>query len=86
MNTGWISDRTVCYLASGRPCVVQDTGPIDVPAGEGFLRFRTADEAAAALDRTAADPQSHGAAARRLAEEFFSAEKLARRVAELAMA
>jgi len=85
MNTGWISDRTVCYLASGRPCVVQDTGPIDVPTGEGLLRFRTTEEAAAALEAISSNPASHSTAARQVAEEYFSAEKLARRVAELAL-
>jgi hypothetical protein len=85
MDTGWISDRTVCYLASGRPCIVQDTGPIDVPSGEGLLRFRDAAAAAAELDRAASAYASHSRAARQLAEEFFSADKLARRVAELAL-
>jgi hypothetical protein len=85
MNTGWISDRTVCYLASGRPCVVQDTGPVDVPAGDGLLRFQDAAGAAEMLDRVAADPIAHSHAARKLAEDFFCAEKLARRVAELAL-
>ncbi len=85
MNTGWISDRTVCYLASGRPCVVQDTGPIDVPSGEGLLRFSNIKQAAEALDRVALDPLAHSAAARQLAEEYFSAEKLARRVAGLVL-
>jgi len=85
MDTGWISDRTVCYLAAGRPCVVQDTGAVDVPVGEGLLRFRTVEEAAAALDRVSADPEFHARAARQLAEEYFSAAKLARRVAELGL-
>lgn len=85
MNTGWISDRTVCYLAAGRPCVVQDTGPLDVPAGDGLLRFSDAKQAAAALDTATANPSHHSRAARQLAEEYFSAEKLARRVAELAL-
>lgn len=85
MDTGWISDRTVCYLASGRPCVVQDTGPVDVPVGEGFLRFSNPAGAAAALERISADPQTHSHAARRLAEEYFSAGKLSCRVAELAL-
>ncbi|MBE2179682.1 MAG: hypothetical protein IAE97_04360 [Chthoniobacterales bacterium] len=85
MQTGWISDRSVCYLASGRPCVVQDTGPVDIPVGEGFLRFHDAGGAAAALDRVAGDPQTHGQAARRLAEEYFCAEKLACRVAGLVL-
>lgn len=85
MNTGWISDRTVCYLASGRPCIVQDTGPVDVPVGEGLLRFRDAAGAAGELDRASSACASQSLAARQLAEEFFSAEKLARRVAELAL-
>jgi hypothetical protein len=85
MNTGWISDRTVCYLASGRPCVVQDTGPIDVPAGEGLVRFGNLAQAAEALDRAWRESPSHRAAARRLAEEYFSAEILAQRVAALVL-
>jgi len=64
---------------------VQDTGPIDVPTGEGLLRFRTTEEAAAALEAISSNPASHSTAARQVAEEYFSAEKLARRVAELAL-
>lgn len=85
MNTGWISDRTVCYLASGRPCIVQDTGPIDVPGGAGLLRFSNIEQAAEALDRVAHESLTHGAAARQLAEEYFSAEKLAQRLAALVL-
>ena len=85
MQTGWISDRTVCYLASGRPCIVQDTGPVGLPCGEGLLRFGTADEAAACLEAVVRDPEAHRKAARRLAEEYFSAEMLARRLCELAL-
>ena len=85
MNTGWISDRTACYLATGRPCVVQDTGPIDVPSGIGLVRFSNIDQAAAALDRVMREPQAHCDAARKLAEDYFAAEKLARRVAELVL-
>ena len=44
-RSGWFSDRTAAYLASGRPAVVQDTGQDLVPTGEGLLTFRTADEA-----------------------------------------
>ena len=49
-RSGWFSDRTSGYLASGRPAVVQDTGFSDfVPTGKGLLTFRTPDEAKAAL-------------------------------------
>jgi hypothetical protein len=74
-NSGWISDRTVRYLASGRPAVVQDTGTRH-PVGEGLLTFRTVEEAAAAADRVAADPEGHAQAARALAEERFAADRV----------
>src|SRR5262249_22633525 len=53
-NSGWLSDRTVRYLASGKPALVQDTGFGSViPVGEGLLSFRTIDEATAAAHRIA---------------------------------
>ncbi len=71
-GTGWFSGRSASYLASGRPVVAQDTGwSRHVPAGEGCFAFRTADEAAAALEAVAADPARHARAARRIAEEHF---------------
>ncbi len=85
LQTGWISDRTVCYLAAGRPVVVEDTGPVEIPVGEGFLRFRSSEDAARALDTVAAEPGRHSAAARQLAETWFDAGKLATRVLELAL-
>src|SRR6266496_4078951 len=73
-QTGWISDRTVCYLASGKPAVVQDTGPISfLPNGEGLFRFKTAMEAAEAFETINADYERHCRAARRIAESFFDA-------------
>jgi hypothetical protein len=72
-RSGWFSDRSVCYLAAGRPVVLQDTGFSDwLPAGEGVLPFSTIDEAAAAIDRLNADYQRHVAAARRLVRDKFS--------------
>ncbi|HEY3020351.1 MAG TPA: hypothetical protein VGJ32_09165 [Solirubrobacteraceae bacterium] len=71
---GWFSDRSACYLASGRAVIAQDTGLVDL--GDGVLRFADADEAAAAVERLAADPAGHGAAARALAEERFAAERV----------
>lgn len=71
---GWFSERTACYLATGRPVVVQDTGFRGVlPVGEGLLAFSTPDEAVAAMHAVLADPQPHARAARRIAESHFSA-------------
>jgi hypothetical protein len=73
-RSGWFSERTCCFLASGRPAVVQDTGWTDwLPSGEGVLAFTTPDEAADAIERVTAEPERHAAAARRVAEEHFEA-------------
>jgi hypothetical protein len=73
-RSGWVSDRTVCYLASGRPAVLQDTGfRQHLPAGKGLLAFSTLEEAALGLEAIHADYAAHAAAARKLAEEKFAA-------------
>lgn len=82
-RTGWISDRTVCYLASGRPAVIQDTGPNPaLDGGPGVLRFTTPTEAAACLDRCANDYAEHARGARDLAERLFDARKVVGKVLE----
>jgi hypothetical protein len=74
LQTAWVSDRTVCYLASGKPAVVQDTGPSSfLPSGEGMFRFSTVEEAAEALATIDADYERHCRAARAIAETFFDA-------------
>ena len=56
LQNAWVSDRTLCFLASGKPAVVQYTGPSRVlPDAAGLFRFRDIDEAARALDTVAAD-------------------------------
>jgi hypothetical protein len=73
-RSGWFSERTCCYLASGRPAVVADTGWDDwLPEGEGLFGYRSADDAAAALDEIRADPDRHAQAARKIAVEHFEA-------------
>jgi hypothetical protein len=82
-NTGWFSDRTACYLASGKPALVQDTGfGRRYPVGEGLLAFRTLDEAVTGADRIATDYDKHARAARELAEEHFDSNKVLRRLFE----
>ncbi len=74
-RSGWFSERSACYLAAGRPVITEDTGFGRVlPVGEGLLAFQTVDEAAAAIDRVAADYDRHSRRAREIAEEFFRAE------------
>lgn len=76
-RSGWFSDRSICYLASGRPVVAQDTG-FDgwYPTGEGLLAFSCLEEAAAAVDEVVKDRRRHSLAARRVAEECFDSDKV----------
>jgi glycosyltransferase involved in cell wall biosynthesis len=74
-RNAWVSDRTLCYLATGKPAVVQDTGPSAfLPNGEGIFRFSTVEEAAEALAAIDADYERHCRAARAIAEAFFDAD------------
>src|SRR5205085_1821369 len=67
---GWLSDRSLCYLAAGRPVLAQDTGLRGLyPTGEGLLTFTTLDEAAAGAEGLFRDYSRHARAARALAEE-----------------
>ena len=76
-RSGWFSDRSVCFLAAGKPVVTQETGFSEVvPSGEGLLAFSTLDEAVAAVCAVAADWPRHARAARAIAEEYLGAEKL----------
>lgn len=75
--TGWFSDRSACYLASGRPVVALDTGLADhFELGDGLLVGDDADELADAIDLVSADPEHHGRAARRFAERHLAADKV----------
>jgi len=76
-RSGWVSDRTACYLASGRPALVQDTGlDGDLAAGEGLVTFRTPDEAVEGARRIDADWARHAHAARSIAMEHFEARRV----------
>jgi hypothetical protein len=74
-NSGWFSDRAVCYLASGRPVVTMRTGfTTYCPAGAGLFDYATHDEALAAIDAIAADYRRHSRAAREVAGDIFAAD------------
>lgn len=73
-RTGWFSCRSACYLASGRPVIVQDTGFSAVlPTGEGLMPFSTPEESVSAIQGVVASYARHAAAARGLAESYFDA-------------
>jgi hypothetical protein len=77
LRSGWLSDRTACYLAAGLPAIVQDTGfACALPTGEGLLPFSTLEQAVAAFESVTSDYQTHAAAARAIAEEYLRAERV----------
>ena len=85
-GSGWVSDRTAGYLASGRPALVQDTGfSRRLPVGEGLVAFRTLDEAVRGAGAIAARSSAHAQAARQLAERHFDARVVLPHVLSLAM-
>ena len=76
-NSGWFSDRAVCYLASGRPVVTMDTGFTGLyPSGEGLFCYTARDEALGAIDAIASDYRRHSRAAREVARDCFDGEKV----------
>ncbi|MGR8921181.1 MAG: glycosyltransferase [Gammaproteobacteria bacterium] len=76
-DTGWFSERSACYLASGRPVVTQDTGfPRWLGGDRGVLTFSDRDEALAQLERLAGDYARQSAAAREVAEACFDAPRV----------
>jgi hypothetical protein len=77
LRSGWFSDRTACYLAAGRPAIVQDTGfDRALPTGEGLFAFQTLDDAVAAFEAVCSDYPRHARAATELAAEHLRAEKV----------
>jgi len=76
-QNAWVSDRTLCYLASGKPAVVQHTGPSAyLPDGEGMFRFTSLQEAARGVEEINTRYEHHCAAARAIAETYFDAQRV----------
>jgi len=74
---GWFSDRSACYLASGRPVVAEDTGLAGLyPLGDGLLTFNTVEEAAEAVASVSASYAHHSRAARELAKSELDSDKV----------
>jgi hypothetical protein len=78
---GWFSDRSACYLAAGRPVVVQNTGFASaIRVGEGIVPFDTLEEAVAAIADVEANYMRHARAARDIAEAYFDSDKVLARL------
>ena len=76
-DSGWFSDRSACYLASGRPVVAQDTGfGRRLPSGDGLLAFTTAEDFGAAVAALERDYERHRAAAREIAVEHLDSDRV----------
>jgi hypothetical protein len=81
LRTGWFSDRSVCYLAAGRPVIIQDTALGNViPTGEGLFTFNTMEDIVAAVEAINTDYARHSRAARCIAEDYFRAETVLAKV------
>jgi hypothetical protein len=86
LQNAWVSERSLCYLASGRPAVVEHTGPSRfLPDAAGLWRFRNMTEAARALQRVVDDYPNQSRLARALAEEHFDARKVVGKVLDVAI-
>ena len=84
-RTGWFSDRSACYLAAGKPVIVQDTGIGKyLPTGSGFLTFTDIDTAAEAINNVESDYARHAAAAVSFAREFLDSDLVLSRLMRLA--
>jgi len=76
-NSGWFSDRSVCYLAAGRPVITMRTGfSKRYPVGRGLFEYSSHEEAVAGVDALATDYRGHSQAARELAREYFAPDRV----------
>ena len=76
-NSGWFSERSACYLASGRPVVVQETGfSQNIPCGRGIIAFRNFEEAVGAINEINCNYNKHCKWAREIAEEYFNSDRV----------
>ena len=83
-RSGWFSDRSACFLAAGRPVVIQDTGIQDIlPTGAGLVAVATVEEAAEAIQRIRKDYEHQSTIARRIALDHFDARRVLPALLEL---
>ena len=76
-RSGWFSERSICYLATGRPVLAQDTGLADLyPVGEGLLVYSTLEQAVEGVEELRSDHRRHALADREIAVAHFDSDKV----------
>jgi hypothetical protein len=86
LQNAWVSDRTICYLATGKPAIVQHTGPSRfLPDAAGLFRFTNLEQASQYLTLVMSNYAQQCKLARDMAEEYFDAKKNLKRVLETAV-
>ena len=86
LQNAWISDRTLCYFASGKPAIIEHTGPSKfLPDREGILRFKNFEEAVDCITEVERNYEQHCRHARWLAEEYFDAKKVTAKLLEIVL-
>ena len=86
LQNAWISDRTLCYFASGKPAIIEHTGPSKfLPDREGILRFKNFEEAVDCITEVERNYEQHCRHARWLAEEYFDATKVTAKLLEIVL-
>lgn len=86
-RSGWFSERSACYLATGRPVIVQDTGFTDnIETGRGLFAFKSQNQVITAIEEVEANYSDHCVAARELAQQYFDARKVLTRLIEMVFA
>ena len=84
-KSGWFSERSGCYLAAGRPVVMEDTGlGRHLPVGLGLLTYTDLESAARCLEAVQRDYARHALAARELAREYLDSDRVLSRILALA--
>ena len=72
-RSGWFSDRSCCYMASGKPVVLQDTGFSKyIPVGDGVLAFSNVEECLSAFETINTDYGYHARKAREIVAGYFA--------------
>lgn len=85
-HSGWFSERSAAYLASGRPVIVQETGFSDwLGRVDGIIPFNTPEGVLAGIEDIYRRYDFHCRAAREVAEEYFDARKVLRHLIDCAM-
>jgi hypothetical protein len=80
-RSGWSSCRSVCYLAAGRPVVVQDTGFSEIiPSGEGLVAFSSIEDAVTAVNTIESSYEFHQRRAREIAAQYYASDLVLRRL------